>query len=89
MAILDKLILGALIDGGSGINIRPLSTVENLGLKVIGSSLYVVNWADQQPITPLVKIANCQLEVRVKRYTLIFHVSKLISNKAAYPILLG
>jgi hypothetical protein len=56
VTVLDKVIPGALIDGGSGINIMPLSTMERLRLKVTGPSSYVVNVADQRPITPLAKL---------------------------------
>lgn len=89
VSILDKVISGTLIDGGSGINIMPLSTMESLGLKVSGPSPYVVNVADQRPVTPLGQIVNCQMEAGGEIYTLTFHVLRLVANKTAYPLLLG
>jgi hypothetical protein len=89
VSILDKVIPRTLIDGGSGINIMPLSTMESLGLKVTGPSPYVVNVADQRPVTPLGQIVNCQVEAGGEIYTLTFHVLRLMTNKTAYPLLLG
>ena len=89
VSILHKVIAGTLIDGGSGINIMPLSTMESLGLELTGPSPYVVNVADQRPITPLGQIVNCQMEAGGEIYTLTFHVLRLMTNKAAYPLLLG
>jgi hypothetical protein len=89
VSIMDKVIPKTLIDGGSGINIMPLSTMESLGLKVNGPSPYTVNVADQRPIIPLGQIVNCQMEAGGEIYTLTFHVLRLMTNKAAYPLLLG
>jgi hypothetical protein len=47
VGIMDKIIPNALVDGGSGLNIMPLSTMEKLGLKITSPSPYVVNMADQ------------------------------------------
>jgi len=87
--ILDKTIPRALIDGGSGINIMPLSTLEKLGLEITGPSPYVVNVADQTQVTPLGQVANCQIRAGGEIYTLTFHVLRLVSDANAYPLLLG
>lgn len=42
VSIIDKVITGTLIDGGSGINIMPLFTMESLGIKLTSPTSYVV-----------------------------------------------
>lgn len=42
VSILDWVIVGALIDNGSGINIMPLTTMVKLGLSITGPSPYIV-----------------------------------------------
>ncbi len=53
VGIMDKIIPNALVDGGSGLNIMPLSTMEKLGLKITSPSPYVVNMADQSGHIPI------------------------------------
>lgn len=44
--IVDKVIPNALVDGGSGLNIMPLQTMEKLGLSLTGYSPFVINMAN-------------------------------------------
>ncbi len=53
VGIMDKIIPNALVDGGSGLNIMPLSTMEKLGLKITSPSPYVVNMVDQSGHIPI------------------------------------
>jgi hypothetical protein len=61
VGIMDKIIPNALVDGGSGLNIMPLCTMEKLGLKITGLSPYVVNMADQNGHILISQIANCKV----------------------------
>lgn len=49
---MDKIIPYTLVDGGSGIDIMSLSTLEKLGLELIGPSPFIINVADQKQVTP-------------------------------------
>ena len=89
VSILDRVIPGAVIDNGSGINIMSFTTMSKLGLDITGPSPYIVKVADQRPITPLGEITNCHMEAGGEVYPLTFHVLRLETSKAAYPVLLG
>ncbi len=89
VGIMDKIIPNALMDGGSGLNIMPLSILEKLGLKIIGPSPYVVNLADQSGHIPIGQIANCKVCIGDKEYNLTFNVIRLQKEINVYSLLLG
>ncbi len=69
IGIMNKIIPNALVDGGSGLNIMFLSTMEKLSFKITGLSPYAVNLAYQSG-----HIANCKVCIGDKKYDLTFHV---------------
>jgi len=77
VGIMDKIIPNALVDGGSGLNIMPLSIMEKLSIKIIGPSPYVVNLANQNGHIPIGQIVNCKVCIGDKEYNLNFHVFRL------------
>jgi hypothetical protein len=85
---MDKIIPNALVDGGSGLNIMPLSTLEKLGLKITGPSPYVVNLANQSGHIPIGQIANCKVCIGDEEYNLTFHVICLYIEINVYSLLL-
>ena len=87
--IMDKIIPHTLVDGGSGINIMPLSTLEKLGLELTGPSPFVINVADQRQVTPLGQVKDCLMKVGGEVYTITFQVLRLPVTSKSYPILLG
>ncbi|KAH9548555.1 hypothetical protein CY35_11G093300, partial [Sphagnum magellanicum] len=89
VGIMDKIIRNALVDGGSGLNIMLLSTMEKLSLKITGPSPYVVNMADQNGHIPIGQIAYCKVCIGDKEYNLTFHVIRLQTEINAYSLLLG
>jgi hypothetical protein len=89
VGIMEKIIPNALVDGGSGLNIMPLSTMEKLGLKITGPSPYVVNLVDQNGHIPIGQIANCKVCIGDEEYNLTFHVIHLQTEINVYSLLLG
>jgi hypothetical protein len=89
VGIMDKIIPNALVDGGSGLNIMPLSTMEKLGFKITGPSAYVVNLADQSGHIPIGQIANYKVCIGDEEYNLTFHVICLQTKINVYSLLLG
>ena len=87
--IIDKVIPNVLVDGGSGLNIMPLHTMEKLGLSLTGPSPFVLNMADQSPAKPVGQIQNCKLISGGVEYLVTFHVIKMYASKEAFPLLLG
>jgi len=85
--ILDKVILHALKDGSSGINIMPFSTFEKLGLEMTGLSPYDVNMPYQHQIMPLGQVASSEVIIGKEVYTFTFHVFRLVIDTNNYPIL--
>ncbi|KAG0572835.1 hypothetical protein KC19_VG128500 [Ceratodon purpureus] len=57
--IVDKVLPKVLVDGGSGVNIMPLHTMEQLGLQIIEPSPYVINMANQTPEALVGQITGC------------------------------
>ncbi len=89
VGIMDKITPNALVDGGSGLNIMPLSTMEKLGFKITSPSPYVVNLADQSGHIPIGQIANYKVCIGDEEYNLTFHVICLQTKINAYSLLLG
>lgn len=87
--IVDKVIPNVLVDGGSGLNIMPLHTMEKLGLSLTGPSPFVLNMADQSPAKPVGQIQNCKMLSGGVEYLVTFHVIKMFASKEAFPLLLG
>jgi hypothetical protein len=89
VGIMEKIIPNALVDGGSGLNIMPPSTMEKIGLKITGLSPYVVNLADQSGHIPIDQIANCKVWIGDEEYNLTFHVICFQTEINVYSLLLG
>jgi len=87
--LVDKVIPNVLIDGGSGLNIMPLHTMEKLGLSLTGPSPFVLNMADQSPAKPLGQITNCKIITGGEEYMVTFHVIRMHTAKESFPLLLG
>ena len=89
VTIVDKVVPNVLIDGGSGLNIMPLHTMEKLGLSLTGPSPFVLNMADQSPARPLGQITNCKIITGGEEYLVTFHVIRMHTAKESFPLLLG
>lgn len=89
VTIVDKVVPHVLIDGGSGLNIMPLHTMEKLGLSLTGPSPFVLNMADQSPAKPLGQISNCKISTGGEDYLVTFHVIRMHTSKESFPLLLG
>ena len=89
VSMVDKILPKVLVDGGSGLNIMPLQTMEKLGLEITGPSPFVINMANQSPEAPLGQIKDCQVITGGESYLLTFHVIRMHSNKGSFPLLLG
>lgn len=89
VTIVDKVVPNVLIDGGSGLNIMPLHTMEKLGLNLTGPSSFVLNMADQSSARPLGQITNCKISTGGEDYLVTFHVIRMHTSKESFPLLLG
>ena len=89
VSIVDKILPNTLVDGGSGLNIMPLQTMEKLGLDITGPSPFVINMANQSPEAPMGQIKDCKVMTGGEEYSLTFHVIRMHSNKDSFPLLLG
>lgn len=87
--IVDKILPRVLVDGGSGVNIMPLRTMEQLGLEFTGPSHMVINMANQAREAPLGQIRGCKVSTGGEVYTLTFQVIRMHSNRNSFPLLLG
>lgn len=87
--IVDKILPKVLVDGGSGLNIMPLRTMEQLGLEITEPSPYVINMANQMPEAPIGQISGCKMSTGGEEYTVTFQVIRMHSNKNSFPLLLG
>lgn len=87
--IVDKVFPRVLVDGGSGVNIMSLHTMEQLGLQVTEPSPYVINMANQTPKAPLGQIRGCKMSTGGEVYTMTFQVLRMHTSKNSFPLLLG
>ena len=87
--IVDKVLPKVLVDGGSGVNIMPLHTMEQLGLQITEPSPYVINMANQTPEAPVGQITGCKMSTGGEVYTMTFQVLKMHTNKNSFSLLLG
>ncbi|KAG0572008.1 hypothetical protein KC19_VG061300 [Ceratodon purpureus] len=87
--IVDKVLPRVLVDGGSGVNIMSLRTMEQLGLEMTGPSPIVINMANQAREAPLGQISGCKVSTGGEEYTLTFQVIRMHSNRNSFPLLLG
>ena len=66
--IVDKV----LVDGGSGVNIMPLHTMEQLGLQITEPSPYMINMANQTPEALVGQITGCKMSTGREVYIMTF-----------------
>lgn len=88
VSIVDKILPNALIDGGSGLNIMSVQTIEKLGLDITGPSPFVINMANQSLKAPFGQISGCKVITGGEEYSFTFHIIHMHSNKDFYPALL-
>lgn len=86
--IVDKLLPKVLVDGGSGVNIMPLYTMEQLGLQITKPSPYVINMANQTLEAPIGQITGCRMSMGGEVYSMTFQVLKMHTNKNSFSLLL-
>lgn len=82
-------IHGALLDGGSGVNILPESVCRKLGITDFENAPFQVRMADQRRIQPLGIIRGKILEVSGLKFDVNFVVLRLEESEKHYPMILG
>ena len=87
--VVDKVVPNVLVDGGSGLNILPEHTLNQLGLHLTGPSPFIINMANQTSSVPIRMVKDCRIQSSGKEYIVNFHVIKMHSTKDTFPILLG
>lgn len=87
--IVNKVLPRVLVDGGSGVNIMPLHTMEQLRLQITEPSPYVINMANQTPEAPVGQITGCKMSTGGEVYTITFQVLKMHTNRNSFSLLLG
>ena len=87
--IVDKVLPRVLVDGGSGVNIMPVHTMEQLGLQITGPSPYVINMANHISEAPMGQITGCRMYAGGEVYTMTFQVLKMHTNRDSFSLLLG
>ena len=88
VVIQGQEVAGAIVDGGSGVNVINKITCDRLGIKKWDACPFWLRMADTSTIQPLGLIR--QLDVVVRGYT--FQISTIVLHldaTGAYPLMLG
>ena len=86
--VVDNVVPNVLVDGGSGLNIMPEHTLNQLGLHLTGPSPFIINMANQTLFVPIGMVKDCRIQSGGKEYVVNFHVIKMHSTKDIFPLLL-
>ena len=87
--IMNKKILNALIDGGSGLNIITNTLRRKLGLKKIEPAPFTIKMVDQRKVTPKGIIRDVRLDVGGIVIRTTPTVIEMVSTEDNYSLLLG
>ena len=82
-------VYGALLDGGSGVNVLSNSLCAELGITKFESAPFAVKMADQRRVQPLGLVKDLDLDIAGIRFKIAAMVLKMEDISGAYPLLLG
>lgn len=87
--VLEGIMLtGAIIDGGSGVNILPESTRAKVGLPLTDPPPFVLRLADQRTVHPLGLVKGAHVTINNISFTMNFVVMDMEPTIDAYPLLI-
>ena len=89
MCVKGTLLPGAIIDGGSGINLMPEHVMQALGLEISRPAQFTVQLADQRSITPVGVLDLIPIEIQGNTFSISFIVIRLPNLQGGFPLLLG
>ena len=87
--IAGTLLPGAIVDGGSGINLMPEYTMVALGLQTTRPAHFSVTLADQRSVSPVGIVEKVPLEIQGFTFLLDFVVVRLPKVPGGFPLLIG
>lgn len=71
---MDKGVLNVLVNKGSGLNILPAQTMQQLSISLTDSSPFIINMANLSPAVPLGEMKDCRISKGKEVYVVTFHV---------------